>query len=381
MQRTFATIVFASWLLLIMIFPAQAETIFVVTGPTVSAQQYILSFDSSNPATTSVPKLITGLVPPFEQIFNIDFRPATGQLYGLTQLNRLYRLDPATGIATFVPTQIPTFNFSQMLGIDFNPVLDELRIVNSASQNFRVNVDTGTVIQESSVRFAPGDPTTGIISPFAANITSIAYTNSFAGAASATLYGIETNLRILVTQSPEEQGLLHTVGPLVVDALNGTFVGFDISSSTGIGYATFLSVFADPPVDNNFYTIDLSTGRATLLGPIGDGSFAVADLAVSVRILADLCLQDDSNGNILQINSTTGRYQFTSCSGLSFGGIGMVTRKGGIITLQHYASDRRVLARIDLSANRGTASIQLLSQGSTFTIIDRNTANNTCTCR
>lgn len=95
----------------------------------------------------------------------------------------------------------------------------------------------------------------------------------------------------------------------------------------------------------------------------------------------DICIQDDGNGNIFQFNSTTGEYQFTNCAGSTSGGIGSVTRNGRVITLQHNASDRRVLARVDTSVNKATATIQLLSPRATFTITDRNTANNTCTCR
>lgn len=95
----------------------------------------------------------------------------------------------------------------------------------------------------------------------------------------------------------------------------------------------------------------------------------------------DLCIQDDSNGNILQINTTTGDYQFTNCAGLTIGGTGILTKRGSQITLQHNASDRRVMASIDSSTKRATASIQLFSQGRTFSITDRNITNSTCACR
>jgi uncharacterized delta-60 repeat protein len=94
----------------------------------------------------------------------------------------------------------------------------------------------------------------------------------------------------------------------------------------------------------------------------------------------DVCLQDDGTGNLLQFNSTTGNYQFTNCSGFTLGGTGAVTRKGNIITLQQNGPDRRLLARIDGGVNKGTASLQVFSQGTTFTITDRNTLNNTCSC-
>jgi uncharacterized delta-60 repeat protein len=96
----------------------------------------------------------------------------------------------------------------------------------------------------------------------------------------------------------------------------------------------------------------------------------------------DICLQDDSTGNLLQFNSTTGDYQFTRCGGsLVLGGKGSLISRGGTFTLQDYEADRRVLARVDTSVNRGTASVQIFSQATTFTITDRNTLNNTCTCR
>jgi hypothetical protein len=95
----------------------------------------------------------------------------------------------------------------------------------------------------------------------------------------------------------------------------------------------------------------------------------------------DACIQDDSSGTVLQINTTTGDYQFSNCGGLIVGGTGSLLIKGSIITLQQYSSDRRILARIDGSVSRATATIQLLPQGLTFTITDRNTRDDTCACR
>ncbi len=108
-----------------------------------------------------------------------------------------------------------------------------------------------------------------------------------------------------------------------------------------------------------------------------------ADFVLARYNLEDfnLCLQDESNGNILQINSTTGDYQFTNCSGVIFGGTGTLTRRGSAITLQHNTSDRRVMVSIDTNSNRATASLQMFSQGVAFRLTDRNILNNTCACR
>jgi hypothetical protein len=106
---------------------------------------------------------------------------------------------------------------------------------------------------------------------------------------------------------------------------------------------------------------------------------AIVDMGAYEFTNFDFCIQDDSSGSILQINTNTGEYQFTNCSGFTISGTGSLTKRGSTITLQHTASDRRVMVKVD--GNKATASIQMLSQGLSFTLTDRNTANNTCACR
>ena len=100
-----------------------------------------------------------------------------------------------------------------------------------------------------------------------------------------------------------------------------------------------------------------------------------------VPLLFDSCLEDDGAGDTLKFDSTTGDYQFIKCGGaLALSGTGSLTKRGSTITLQHYTTDRRVLARIEGSSNRGVASIRIFSLGTTFTIADTNTTNNICGC-
>jgi hypothetical protein len=102
---------------------------------------------------------------------------------------------------------------------------------------------------------------------------------------------------------------------------------------------------------------------------------------ISDGIPYDICLQDESNGNLLQINTTTGEYQLINCGGLTLGGTGTLTKRGSQITLQHSATDRRIMASLDTSTKRATASVQLLTTGRTLSLTDRNITNNTCACR
>ncbi|HLG13657.1 MAG TPA: hypothetical protein VJH03_03905 [Blastocatellia bacterium] len=92
------------------------------------------------------------------------------------------------------------------------------------------------------------------------------------------------------------------------------------------------------------------------------------------------CIVDDSNGNQLSFDLSTGAYTFTNCMAFNLTGTGKVTISGCIVTLEHIALDRRVVARIDFGAKRATASARTYSPAMLKTISDRNTANNVCGC-
>jgi hypothetical protein len=73
--------------------------------------------------------------------------------------------------------------------------------------------------------------------------------------------------------------MLHTVGPLGVDTTDN--VGFDISGSTGVAYAS-LTV----GITTNLYAINLVSGAATSLGSIADagtlGTETIVGIAATV---------------------------------------------------------------------------------------------------
>ena len=95
-------------------------------------------------------------------------------------------------------------------------------------------------------------------------------------------------------------------------------------------------------------------------------------------ITYNTCLQDNSSGYSLQINSTTGDYKFKRCSdGFTLTGLGSVTSHGSSFTLQHNPSDRRVTASWSTATNTGTASLQM-GGATVITISDSNITNNNC---
>jgi hypothetical protein len=89
----------------------------------------LLKYNAQTTSMASATVALTGL-PAGESIISIDFRPATGQLYGLGSTSRLYTLNTENGAALAVGTTTfsPALN-SNVANIDFNPTVDRVRVV------------------------------------------------------------------------------------------------------------------------------------------------------------------------------------------------------------------------------------------------------------
>ena len=229
----------------------------------------LVTFDSATPTLGSAPVNITGLL--FnEQILGIDLRPATGVLFGLGSTGRLYSLDSATGAATFVSVLTGATLAGISFGVDFNPTVDRLRVTSNAGQNLRINVDTGAVTTDTALN----GPTS--------SVAASAYTNNFAGATTTTLYDISSATDTLYIQAPPNNGTLSAVGALGVDTSG--VAGFDISGATGTAFASLTNGDSG---DSAFYTINLATGAATLVGAFGyGGNIAIAAPLLDVAVVA-----------------------------------------------------------------------------------------------
>jgi hypothetical protein len=190
----------------------------------------------------------------------VDFRPANGLLYGVTDKDKIYTIDPRTGVAKQVgnalkdPNGQPiSFNGGFQSGFDFNPVLDRLRVVGSNDQNFSVNVDAATATPQTTLSYLAGDANFGQ-DP---NITGAAYTNNVAGATATQLYDIDYDLDVLVLQDPPN-GTLTTVGPLGINF--APIGGFDIFTDA-YGKNTAFAISG-----STLYNINLTNGKAKKLG-------------------------------------------------------------------------------------------------------------------
>lgn len=223
----------------------------------------LLRLDSATPGVISATVAVSGLQSG-ENLLGIDFRPANGLLYGLGSSSRLYTINTATGAATQVGAAGAFTLSGTSFGFDFNPVPDRLRVVSNLGQNLRLNPNDGTLAG-----------TDGLLNPGTPNVSGAGYTNSFAGTATTTLYVIDSTTDQLLIQNPPNAGTLVAVGGLGVDA-NQT-IAFDIAFPGNLGFAA-LQVGAG---SSGLYSINLTTGAATLLGGIGSGQ-TITGLATGV---------------------------------------------------------------------------------------------------
>lgn len=240
---------------------AHAEVVYGVT-----LDQTLVTWNHATPGTLASGVALWGMASN-ETIKGIDFRPATGELYGLGSFSRLYKIDPATGQAMQVGSPLTTSLNGSSFGFDFNPTVDRIRMVSDADQNLRVNPDTAAVTVDGTLNYVAGDPGFGM-NP---NIVAAAYSNNVKGATSTTLYVLDAGRDMLCIQNPANSGNLMTVGSLGTDVTD--FAGFDISGATGTAYATVRDVSLNR---TTFWTINLSTGAGAMIGEVGGGAIITA---------------------------------------------------------------------------------------------------------
>jgi hypothetical protein len=254
----------------------------------LTANNALVTFDNARPQLVLDRQKVTGL-DAGERLVGIDFRPATGQLFGVGRGESLYTINAVSGVATKVGSGLDTpLSDTASYGVDFNPVVDRLRVVNTEEQNLRINQLTGAIVDSDLVTVGTQLDTllaynvadvSAAINP---QIAATAYTNSFAGATTTTLYAFDSATGNLVTiggvagtPSPNG-GQLNTVGSLGVNF--SEVAGLEIASQGGVETAYAALKVAGQP-GTRLYTIDLATGAATFVSRIGGGTQLV-DLAV-----------------------------------------------------------------------------------------------------
>ncbi|MFM7427878.1 MAG: DUF4394 domain-containing protein [Elainella sp.] len=253
----------------------------------------LIQFDVYNPDRPNSPIPITGLGSG-ETLVGIDVRPQTGKLYGLTSSGsgvRLYLISPQTGVAvplTSAPVQFddgqgnPVSVQGNSFGFDFNPTVDRIRVVTSGGQNFRLNPNTGQIIDGNNGGSTPvaGVNPDGPINGATTMVEGTAYTNNAPNVSVTTQYTLDAASNSLLIQNPPNSGSQTQPRPITLQGspLDFTAVnGFDIPAgvtvtaanqlASGQGLAALTVAGATA-----LYAIDLTTGAAERLGDLGPGA-------------------------------------------------------------------------------------------------------------
>ncbi|MFO1491552.1 MAG: DUF4394 domain-containing protein [Kiritimatiellia bacterium] len=227
----------------------------------------LVSFDSSSPGTLSAPQAIGNLVFP-ESVQCADFLVDSGEFYVLTNAPGAggpseYRLRLVNLSTEFVGHRIVFHDERGHQHRDGFPGAGRRWPVHHQQPaqlpGERAGRRSRTV--DGNLAYAVGDVSFGV----APNVTAIATAALSAG---GTTYGVDADAGRLVSLAPDNSGVLHTVGPLGITLPDFATLCFDISTTSGTAY---LGVGDNNTFTTSLYTVNLSTGAATLVGTVGSG--------------------------------------------------------------------------------------------------------------
>ena len=261
-------------------YPGEAakEMIYAVT-----ASNKLIHFNAGQPQKLLSNKPLAGLAPQ-ERLLGIDYRVARGQLYALGVSGQLYRISTIDGVATAIGTpSAPPRDGATEWGVDFNPTVDRIRVVNNAGLNLRLHPDTGAIVDGNAD--LPGVQFDGRLTFDAADVNAgkapavvaAGYTYNKTNDKITTNYALEGSQGVLVHQGTREgvlpmvspnTGRLYTVGSLGLGSF--TQATLDISDLSNAAYSAISS-----GTQSSWYRIDLATGKATLIGTVAGGESVI----------------------------------------------------------------------------------------------------------
>jgi len=294
---------------------AQTTGVFIPSTP-------IYALNSNNvifvlwPGATSFTRLVR-VTQVNGNLIGIDFRPADGNnnaLYALTDNGTIYTINltpNGLGNATKVSDLSPRFPSGIQSLMDFNPVINALRLIGSDRLNYAVVNSNGnlnvTAIQ-TALSYDPNDVNKGV----APHVSAGSYDTNFVGATATRFYAIDYDLDTLVTIQPATPGgssatgggVLQTLGPLV----NPSGQQVNVSSTADFDIYTVPNPFplaGGGPLSNRvvgvsgrtFFTMDL-----TQLNP------AVPAGTVTPIVTQSITMPDDTN-NFIDVAVTLDTYE------------------------------------------------------------------------
>ena len=203
----------------------------------------------------------------------LDRRPADGYIYALTGLTEmtdrmsLLPLPPgATRTAEFrqevneIPLDLP---LPSDVSIAFDPVRDNLRVVDPTGRSFRVDPHSGALTED-----VPLVAWSGIATP---RFTAVAYARGVSGVSRAPLYLLDVGQRALHVEDPRQPGRVEYIGELKIPLRElSAFRIFSTADGTDTG------ILVD---GNRVYTVDLLNGRAWDRANFGTQDLVITDMA------------------------------------------------------------------------------------------------------
>ncbi len=325
-------------------------------------------------ATANVTGVVAG-----ERLVAIDQRPNTAQLYALgidanNDRGTIYVLEPqsagGTALASPVgaPGRIQYFDENSVavdlsdlpVGLDFNPFVDRIRIVDASGLNARANPNDGAPIDgNGSVPLV--NPDGPVQAQVGTQLVATAYTSNFTMPTATTQYTLDQFAAQLFIQNPPNGG--NQTLPLALTIGGAPFVfssdtGFDIppgptsamqnTPAPGLGYFTANS----PAGAATLYEINLADAVVRSLGTIGMGSASLTGLVAysapaQVAFETTSILVDESN-------------QPAAVQVLLLG--------GGSAPVYFRTSDGTAIAGQDYTATRGTLFLSAANPQATIEI-------------
>jgi hypothetical protein len=179
------------------------------------------------PGTTSFVRLVR-VTQANGNLIGIDFRPGDGKntaLYALADTGTLYTINlTATGLGNVTQVSNMTTRFPSGVQslMDFNPVVNALRLIGSDTLNYAVVNNAGNLNAmaiQTSLTYGATDVNRGRIPKVSAGT----YDTNVVGAAATRFYAIDYDLDTFLTIQPPAAGgssataggVLQTLGPLV----------------------------------------------------------------------------------------------------------------------------------------------------------------------
>ncbi len=263
-------------------YTVESYTYTVATGVLVAGDEFDVVGLPAGETLIGLDLRSTSLQPDLDTGYTVG---RSGVIYSLEDDETVANQLNATAFATlsFPPAPAPQALAGTNFGVDFNPRADLLRIVSDTGQNLRVNLQADRMIAGAdgvpvarAAGFAFVDGTTRLASP-APQIVATAY--RAAPSMGTFQFALDARDSALYRVAVPNDGALAPVGPLGVTLAADSEQSLDISGADDVSVLAALRSAGQ--AQSTLYRVNLGTGTATAVGPIGS---AGPVNAVSARV-------------------------------------------------------------------------------------------------